>query len=204
MRITTPSPELSEKVAASYEKSLLAYVGEHKEFKEIRCEHHGEVKEKTNLRVAEVSILGAIAGFLLWLVIAVIKECMDTSVYIPATLEYRYHIPTLGCPSMKEYEENCRHFLEGKKTALVCVDEASGVKLAGAGETVCFDNPCEKPEGLKGIGACEKVVVAVKAGAHNGKRLERVIEELTRLDIKIDATLLVDEDATLIKRYYRK
>ena len=140
----------------------------------------------------------------MWLVIAVIREGLDTSLYLPATIEYRYHIPTLGCVSMEEYEENCRHFLEGKKTALVFVDGVAEVKLPFAGETVSFDNPCEKPEELKNIAACQKVVVAVKAASHNGKRLERVIEELSRLDIKIHATLLTGEDVKLIKKYYRE
>ena len=203
MRITTHDPELSKKVAASYEKTLFAFCDAHKEFKEIRCEHAGEVRENSNIRVLEVSILGAIFGLLICFLVFVVRECMDTSVYIPATLEYRYHIPALGCESMEEYDENCRHFLEGRKTAVVFVDEKSDVKLPHAAESVLFDNPCVAPGGLKNIASCDKVVVAVKAGAHNGKKLERVIEELSRLEIKTDAFLLLNEDAKLIKRYYR-
>ena len=50
----------------------------------------------------------------------------------------------------------------------------------------------------------ECVVVAVKAGAHNGKRLERTLEELGRINAHVAAFVLVDEDAKLIKKYYSK
>lgn len=203
MRITTNSPELSQKIADSYEKTLFAFCDSHKEFKEIVCEHKGEVKENSNIRVTEMLILGGILGLLVLVTYLLIKEINDTSIYIPATLEYRYHIPTLGAKSMEEYEENCRHFLNGKKTALIYVDEEGAVEIPSAIDVKPFKNPCLNPEGLKELGTFGARVLAVKAGNHNGKMIERVIEELSRLNIKIDAFVLTDEDASLIKKYYR-
>ena len=203
MRITTNSPELSLKIADSYEKTLFAFCDAHKEFKEITCEHKGEVRENSNIRVAEMLIVGAVLGLGILLVVMLIKEINDTSIYIPATLEYRYHIPTLGAVCMEEYEENARHFLEGKKTALIFVDEEKDMSLPFAKETKAFKNPCLNPEGLKELGGFDARVLAVKAGNHNGKQIERVIEELSRLEIKVDAFVLTDEDESLIGKYYR-
>ncbi|MBR5355780.1 MAG: hypothetical protein IK121_02545 [Lachnospiraceae bacterium] len=203
MRITTNSPELSQRIADSYEKTLFAFCESHKEFKEITCEHKGEVKENSNIRVVEMLIVGAVCGLLVLCVFWLIKEINDTSIYIPATLEYRYHIPTLGAKSMEEYEENSRHFLEGKKTALIFVDEETDIELPFAKEVKAFKNPCLNPEGLKDISEYDAKVLAVKAGNHNGKQIERVIEELTRLEIKVDAFVLTDEDEKLIKKYYK-
>ena len=63
---------------------------------------------------------------------------------------------------------------------------------------------CFKPEGLETIRNSDAVIVSLKAGNHNLKQFERLIEELSRLDIQVTATLLTGEDAKLIKRYYGK
>ena len=50
----------------------------------------------------------------------------------------------------------------------------------------------------------DAVVVAVKAASHNGKKVERVVEQLTRQDIDITAFLLTCEDEWLLRAYYGK
>lgn len=204
MRITTKDPVLSQKVANSYEKTLFAFCDEHKEFNNIVCEHHGEVKEHSNIRVKEVCIIGAVMGLILLLAIALVRDVTDTSVYIPATVEYRYHIPTLGAPSMEEFATNVDHFLKGKKRiAVINLDQGEkGAEYVGE-NAVDLLNPIFDSKVYDQISDFDAVVVSIKAGAHNGKQFERLIEELSRLDVNIDAVMLTKEDTKLIKRYYR-
>ncbi len=53
------------------------------------------------------------------------------------------------------------------------------------------------------IKECDGLVIVVKAAAHNGKKIERLIEQLARQDIKPTAFVLVGEDEKLIRAYYK-
>lgn len=203
LRVTTKDQELSKEVSEAYEKTLFAFCDSHKEFNNIVKEHDGEVIENSNIRVAEISILGAVFGLLCCFIVVLVKEISDTSIYIPATLEYRFHIPTLTASSMKEYHENCARFLSDKKNiSLVYVDK-NHVKADVGFPVTEFENPCDNPKLLKSISAADGVVLCVKAGNHNGKMTERVIEQLGRYGIEITATMLSGEDEKLISRYYK-
>jgi len=202
--VTTPDPALSKEISDAYEKELFAFCDKHKEFNSIVCEHSGEAVDNSNIRTGAVSVVGGCVGLLVLLVIWILIEMNDTSIYLPSTIEERYHIPTLGCASMKEFEENCKFLLKGEKTAVVFADSAHGeIKLPGT-DTVLFDNICEFPDLTDGVRECSKVVVAVKSGNKNGKTFERLIEQLKRQDIRIDGVMLTEEDSKLIKSYYRR
>ena len=71
-------------------------------------------------------------------------------------------------------------------------------------ECVRCANPVAEPSEIEKLRDAESVVVAVKAAAHNGKRLERTLEELRRINASVKAFVLTDADEKLIKRYYKK
>ena len=50
---------------------------------------------------------------------------------------------------------------------------------------------------------CDKLVLLVRAGAKNGKLIERAVEQIRRQDLEIGGAFLFDEDKKLIKQYYR-
>ena len=50
---------------------------------------------------------------------------------------------------------------------------------------------------------CDKLVLFVRAGAKNGKMIERAVEQIRRQDLEIGGVFLFDEDKKLIKQYYR-
>ena len=50
---------------------------------------------------------------------------------------------------------------------------------------------------------CDKLVLLVRAGAKNGKKIERAVEQIRRQDLEIGGAFLFDEDKKLIKQYYR-
>ncbi len=203
MRVTTKSEELSMKISGSYEKALFSFCKEHKEFKNIVCEHKGEVFDSSNLRITELSIVGAVVGLFVYILIFSLAVMSDTAVYIPSTLEKRYHIVTLGCQSMPEFNDNCSCLLkDAEKVALVYVDkEQEKISIPGKNVEV-FENPCVKEGLMEGIRACSGAVVFVKAGVNNGKMTERVLEQLSRHEVKVLALALVGEDLDYIKRYY--
>lgn len=158
-------------------------------------------------------IVGAFVGLIAFFVFSVFYYGASTAVYIPATLEKRYHFPVLGAPSMAEFEENCKHILgKGSRLAVVFADDNISEKATAeqaeritfSGELSSFMSPAHQPESADKIRACDAVVVAVKAGRHNGRQTQRCIEQLSRQDIKITAMYLYGEDERLIKAYYRR
>ena len=185
------------KMEEEMQKLVLAFPNQRTEIESIEI-----VDPASELSIEDVSLIfigravlvGAIIGLLVFLVFRVCYECVDTSIYLPSTLEKRYHIPSLGAPCMKEYEENCKTILGEKKVTRISVDD------------VDFDGKSEnkisigKMESLKDA---EAVVITVKAAAHNGKKLERLLEQLARLNISVTAFDVADADEWLIKTYYK-
>lgn len=208
-RCVTASPELSLKLAGAVETAVVEFAQTQKEFQSISVVNKAkEAPDNSNIRTCNATVLGGVIGLfaaiLAWLIMAV----TDTSVYLPSTLERRYHIPSLGAPSMKEFEENCKHFLGSeKKVFLVPGDdeyhpEEPLVKMDGT-EFVMGENPVEHPEAIEEYKSAA-VVLYVKAGAKNGKRVERTIDQLARCQVRVVAIMLANEDARLIRAYYRK
>ncbi len=204
LRVITKDPSLSKKLAESYEKSLYTYTQEHKEFAEVVCEQHGEAEDVTNLRISEMVILGAVLGFAAVIVLLLAREAVDTSVYLPSTLERRFHITCLGALSMKEYEINCERLCKDKKVALMDVDgNQFEESILCATKTRNISNIVDGEMNEDPLSSDEILIVTVKAANKNGKKLERLLEQLTRSGVKVDALLLTGEDEKLIKRYYR-
>lgn len=165
------------------------------------------IEDVSLIYVGHSAVVGAIAGFIVAILGFIVCECVDTSIYLPATLEKRYHIPALGAPSMKEFEVNCKDILSDKQTAVINLGDLDDEEIkaafgSNADIEVCA-NPIEKSEEIKIIKAKNCVVLAVKAGAHNGKRIERVIEQLARQGVKPTAFVLMKEDKWLIRKYYK-
>jgi len=189
------------------EEAVVAYGEAQKEFNSITViKAATEAKDVSNIRLLTAAVLGACVGLFAAVVVLFVRETVDTSIYVPATLEKRYHVPALGAASMNEYEANCKAILGGfGKVCVVPGDESTDV--AGVEIYVNHEackNPVNTPSEIEKLKDAECVVVAVKAGAHNGKRLERTLEELGRINAHVAAFVLVGEDEKLIKKYYSK
>ena len=205
-RCTSRDRNFALSTEKALEEIVVAFGEEQKEFREIRViKAAADVKDVSNIRLLTAVILGAIVGLFASVIILLAKEITDTSVSIPATLEKRYHVATLGAPSMEEYEANCKSLLAGVSPLyLVPGDgetDVTGVELY-VNHTVC-ENPVKSPSAIDTLKGAEHVVVAVKADAHNGKRLERTLEELGRIGAHVDFFVLTGEDSKLIKKYYK-
>ncbi|MBR6308137.1 MAG: hypothetical protein IKR39_05965 [Lachnospiraceae bacterium] len=200
-------PQLSYDIERALEKATVAFADTKKEFKSITLVKHDDAAyDASNIRLKTAAVLGACVGLFAALVWWLVSSAADTSIYLPSTLEKRFKIKAIGAPSMSEYEENAKILLGGfNKVFLVPADDktdVSGVNLYR--EHINCLNPVAEPSECEKLKDAECVVLAVKAGAHNGKRVERTLEEVLRVGAKVRAFVLVDEDVRLIKWYYRK
>ena len=195
------------------QKLMLAFPDNKKEIESIVIVDEPGVDDTEDISLIFVKravIFGAVIGLIAAVIFSIFYACVDTSVYLPSTLEKRYGIPALGAPSMKEFGANCERFLgEKRKIAVIKTDDTdvSSVKEICEGrETVVVDDLfAENADGsiYSKIRECDASVIIVKAAAHSGKRIERIVEQLSRQDIKPDAFALTGEDKWLIKAYYK-
>ena len=226
------------------EKLMLAFPDGKKEFESIVIvDEPGEddTEDVSLIFVKRAVIFGAVIGLIAAVIISIFYACVDTSVYLPSTLEKRYGIPALGALSMKEFEANVREFLGDKKKVAVIKADTTPEKikqvysgeegdvsldirsmkklishngedslidaLSGDFEKVVFEDIfSDKTEEnvYSKIKECDAAVIIAKAGAHNGKKIERIIEQLARQEIKPAAFALAGEDEWLIRSYYGK
>lgn len=209
VRCNTHSPELSLKLASVLEEIVPRFADIRKEIQSIEIAKAGDkAGDSSKLRIGNACFLGGGLGLgtaTLWIFIMLI---VDTAVYIPATIEKRYHITCLGAPFMPEFAPNWKYVLkESVNIAMVYADEdIQDEEFVIPGDIkrkiISCRNPVEHPEELDKIRECEKVLLVLKAGCRNNKTFERLLEQLGRQDIKIAAVILADADEKLLSAYY--
>ena len=201
----TLSEELSLELAKAVESLLPDFVDTRKEFESVELTRSADrAKDSTDIRMLNACGLGAFLGIFLSVLGILIFLTLDTSVYLPVTLERRYHLVTLGAPFMSEFASNLEYMLgKEKRIAVVYTDIPIPVKGLDGSTAVICRNPVEEPKELIKIRDCDTVVLCVKAAAKNGKRVERCLEQLARQGIAVTATVLVGADEKLIRAYYR-
>lgn len=210
VRCNTHSPELSMELASIMEEIVPKFADVRKEIQAIEVAKAGDsVRDSSKLRIGNACLLGGGLGLgisMLWILIAL---TVDTAVYIPATIEKRYHITCLGAPFMPEFAANWKYVLKGSvNIAKVFADEEfrdEEYEIPGDQERKisCFRNPAEHPEELDRIRECEEVLLVLRAGCKNNKNFERLLEQLGRQDIGVTAVILADADEKLLSAYYR-
>lgn len=204
-RCTAHSPQMALEMEHAMEEALAIFISEHREFERIDIVKAAvDTKEVTNYRLSTALILGAslglVASIIIWLCLAI----TDTDIYIPATVEKRYHIPTLGAPSMEEFDNNVRHYTSDVQEILVITPNQNDNVMISA-KDVCVEQMSYN-QALTDTETIKKnipVFVQINSGANNGKQFERLIEELSRFSIGVTAVALCNADDKLIKRYYR-
>lgn len=118
----------------------------------------------------------------------------------------------MGCLSFTESKNNiCYELKNAKKVVLVGADNKSAEAIDYIEKLL--EKDCEvlkiKDDVLaenfnfEPLRNSDKVILLVEAGKNNGKRLERIIEQIKRQDIKISGGFLYQEDKMLIHHYYK-
>lgn len=209
----TYDKELSVNVDEAVQKAVIKFGENQKEFNSISPIKSDDVNTLTDIsriKVLNAFILGGLIGLLASILVWSLFFANDSSVYVPKTMEERYGIPSLTALSMKEFEASAKAILAGKrKVSLIALKEEAGClkpvteKLAAMGYEVVLDSADEFFEGKAYDNGDTAVVVAQKAAAHNGRRVERILEQAKRTGIKVTATVLTGEDTAFINHFYK-
>lgn len=169
-----------------------------------------------DVRPARAFILSALLSFFFVTVLFLLKEIGDDSIWLPATIRRRYHLPVLGTDESPELVENIVHLFENKKNiAVYAVDnemvDAEEIVMAlqenvkeerAAKNWKAVTQSAFTKQGMEALREADGILLAVRAGSHAGKPLEYVAEYLAQQDCEITAVLLWEADEWLIKAYY--
>lgn len=221
--VVTDAPELSAAIGCALQKALLHFGEDNTRIERIRVLTE-PVETRIvvhDIRTLQAAILGAVLGGLLSVGALLLYFVLDDSVYLPASFERRYHIPMLGTAASKDLAANLDYLLRGCTKAAVTaveadipVEEIAGLLQEKAADKAeegeakgrllvsacgCVEAEPEKAEALR---RADCVVLAVAAGRHDGKRIEKTLGFLKKQGVRVAGAFLWNADERLLKRYY--
>lgn len=195
--VTTNEPALTMKIERALILAMQEFGEEQKEIAGVRILQE---PAEASLVIADVRtfracMLGAVVFTFVTAFYLLLYFVLDEGIHIPAAFERRYGIPMLGTLHSPELKIVAKKLFT-EQPALVTADK--GIDLEQAKELLA----------AKGIetkiaqGETEKeLLLVVKAGAHNGKQMEKTMGFYQKCGQKITAALLWEADEKLIKVY---
>ena len=225
--VTAESPERAVAIANAYEKAIQSLGERMVDVDEVQIFTSAStaVKKEWDNRTVRMSITGAVVGFIASLVILLFVFAVDDSVYLPETTKIRYGIPTLACfdrsgkhisdRQKKETEMNLNTVLEGKtKVFLSDISGPEGIEsermdfvkeqLGEAGKVlVLTEGILKNPEAAKAMKESDGVIVLIRAGAGNGKRIEEALAFLEVQEVRVLGAILYDADSKTLLCYQK-
>lgn len=216
--VTTENSEKTLKLARAMEEAIKTFAEEKKEFNSAKVVTMPleTMEVYPDVRPVRATVLGVVLGLFVGLMYVCVQLICDNSVFVPNMLEKRYRVKAIGCIDFTESKNNIRYLTKSaKKLAVVGLGD---LNQAGAVKAVEFvksylDNECivcvmeksviSEDFDFDTLRECDKLMLLVKAGAKNGKMIERAVEQIRRQELDINGAFLFDEDKKLIKQYYR-
>lgn len=168
-----------------------------------------------DVRPVRAFVLSGILSLFFVVVLLLLKELGDDSIWLPATLRRRYGLVTIGTVNSPEARANMEYLFGECPRIMLCpvVEEISSSDaintLMKIGKRVEGREWISVPVWLLSAKSCEAmreaggVLLVVKAGCHAGKPLEYALEYLATQEIKVKGAVLWDADEWLLKTYYR-
>lgn len=225
--VTSANPRVSESVARAVEAVMTEEFPE--QIREIQTisviDPAGEAREVIpDVRPVRALILSGVLSCFFAVILLILKEINDDSIWLPAALWRRYGLKALGTMESPELLENIRYLFEGKRKVVVCpvqenVDPGRAAKAltkvcqkpsnGNAGdavwdiEWVSAPSSTLCPEGCRILREAEGILVVVKAGQFAGRRLEYALDFFRQQDCRVTAALLWEADEGLIRWYYK-
>lgn len=216
--VTTDSPEKSVLIAGAVETVMTERLaGKLREVEEITLIDAGDTAGEVlpDVRTGRAFILSAVLSCFFAVVVLLLRETGDDSIWLPASLWRRYGLRTVGTPESKELAGNMKYFFSQDMGRIVLCGSEEGMELQRVLETLgekCPEAVDERWSVAQGSlfegGACVRlreadgILLAVPAGRHSGRRLERAMEYLEQQDCAVTAAVLLGADERLIRRYY--
>ncbi len=225
--VTTNDPELTMRIEKALIRAMEDFGNEQKEIEEVRILQE---PAEASLVVADVRtfracMLGAVIFAFVTGLYLLLYFVLDEGIHVPVAFERRFGVPMLGTICSGELPALAKKlFLEDEKffkPVLVTADETvelEQVKTVLEDREVETERNEELEKSLRGLyqktyeemecnesGVEElqskKLMLVVKAGAHNGKRIEKLLGFCRMCDLNVVAALLWEADERLIKVY---
>ncbi len=221
--VTTNHPDVAVMIAEAVELAMVdEFVENTKEIVSIKVIDPAlEASEVIpDVRPVRAFVLSAVLSAFFTLLILLLREIGDDSIWLPATLRKRYGLACVGTVYRKEVAANIAYlFGDKKRCAVCCVDDEmnpneviealNNATIEAEGQAKMCDitwfaapTPVLCPETGEVLRQADGVLLVVRAGSHVGKPLEYVLEYMEQQDCKITAVLLWNADEMLIDAYY--
>jgi len=209
--VRTGNTELTMKINKAVIQAFCEFAGEQKEIAGIKILQKPAKAElvTVDVRTLRACMLGLVIFDAVAFFYLLLYMILDDSVYLPAAFEKRYQIPMIGTIHSRELKLMAKQFFT-KPPLLITADsdvELGDVKnalLLHSVETgVCIDMSGEFVETIREqIQASGELLLVVKAGAHNGRMIEKTMEICSKCGCPVRAALLWEADEKLIRTYY--
>lgn len=127
--VTTPDPELSLRIAAAVEKSMVDFAGIQQGIERISVVDPAvETTIYNESRPLNACALSAAVSFLLVVAVLLLKEISGDSIWLPATISKRFGLKVLGTSNASSLGENIAYLLKDKcKVGVLAVEEDGDV-----------------------------------------------------------------------------
>lgn len=217
--VSTPVAEKTETLCKTVQEVLTGVFAESvPEVASIKVIDVSDVElVRPDVRPLRAVILSALLSCFFSIIFILLREIGADSIWLPATLRRRYGLKTLGTIYSMELRENARYLLNGKHKIAVCTvddginpqDVTKSMKDIlqkcedGQKDWIAVPSPLLCPEAAETLRQADGVILAVEAGLHAGKPLERVLEYFAAQEVSVTAALLWNADEMLIRVYYR-
>lgn len=226
-KVTTDHPEKSVLIAQAVEKAMVSELaGSLREITDMRVIDSATKSAEVipDVRVGRAVILSAILSCFFVVLVLLLKETWDDSIYLPSSVWRRYGLKCVGgvdaegtgkqIYATEELLQNMEYFFKDKKRVAVCPvsTDVNPDNMLESIKLLCpavvnenwFATPAPLlcPEVCEELRKAEGILLMVVAGARVGKNLERVMDFLEQQDCKITAVIMTDVDSKLLKWYY--
>ena len=176
-----------------------------------------------DVRPVRAFVLSALLSLFFAVVVFLLKELGEDSIWLPGSLRVRYGLKVLGTAGSPDFEENFKYlFADKREITVLPLDErtdsteavnvlkelvlqpgTSGQHTDRADkEWLALPAPLLCPESCGKLRDADGILLLVPAGNHVGKKLEYVLDYLQQQDCKVTAAVLWEADEALLKCYY--
>ncbi len=198
--VTTNNPELTMRINKALIQAMYGFGEEQKEIADVRLlQEPAEASQViADVRTFRACMLGLVIFVFAAALYMLLYYVLDEGIYVPATFERRYGVPMLGTIDSPELPMLAGKLLT-EKPVLASVykeEDLEQVRIALQERGVETAGICE-PEELPDHG----ILLIVKAGVHNGKPIEKVLDFCKKCELPVKAALLWDADGKLIRAY---
>lgn len=217
--VRTEDPKLTMGIEKALVQAMFDFGEQQKEIAEIRIlqEPQQATLVIADVRTFRACMTGAVSFVFVVALYLCLYYALDEGIRIPETFERRYGIPMLGTVCSKELPVLAKKLLTGKP-ALLAADKGvdpeqvqsalrnRGIETEGnfrVAELFGQAETADDSEPVKRIGelADREILLLVKAGAHNGKQIEKTLDFCRKCGLDVAAALLWEADEKLIRAY---